>query len=165
MHSSTTYTIFLTPPSHTLSPDYESTIDQFLTDVAADSGGDGNVYLAAPQYSDESSRAVYASTFGGTTEDTTTIGDACSKQYGSSYKVNGCLLDTDVQGAIQRALSAQEPVGVHRLARAGGLHALAQPRARHDQPRPVGRVHDHAHARDRLHRSVTLSTTVAPAAT
>jgi hypothetical protein len=106
MHSSTTYTIFWSPPSHTLLPDYESTVNQFLTDVAADSGGDGNVYSAAPQYSDDASRAVYASTFGGATEDTTPIGDNCSKQYGVSYKVDGCVLDTDVQAAVQRALAA-----------------------------------------------------------
>lgn len=106
MHSSTTYSIFWSPPSHLLLPDYESTVNQFLTDVAADSGGSGNVYSAAPQYSDDSSRAVYASTFGGTTQDTTPIGDDCAKQYGSSYTVNGCVLDTDVQDAVERALTA-----------------------------------------------------------
>jgi hypothetical protein len=107
MHSNTTYLIFWSP-GNTISASYESTITQFFTDVAADSGKNTNVYSTDPQYTDTSGQgANYASHFGGAWIDTsTTIPNHCSGEYqGTGISVNGCVLDSDLQTEVLNALS------------------------------------------------------------
>jgi hypothetical protein len=105
MHSSTTYTIFWSSPAQPMPAGYESTINQFFTDVAQDSGGAGNVYSTDPQYTDATDRANYLSTFGGTFDDTTTaIPSHCGSQYGT-LTVSGCILDSDLQAEVSHAIA------------------------------------------------------------
>jgi hypothetical protein len=105
MHSNTTYLIFWSPGG--MAAGYESTIKQFFNDVATDSGLTTNVYSTDTQYTDGSGHANYASTYGGYWEDTSTaIPDHCSSQYPSGVTVSGCVVDSDLQAEVGRAMSA-----------------------------------------------------------
>ena len=57
----------LSPSILTFDASYETVLNQYFTDVAADSGGSNNVYSAATQYYDNpgSGHVQYQSTFGG----------------------------------------------------------------------------------------------------
>ncbi|TML77775.1 MAG: hypothetical protein E6G12_02355, partial [Actinobacteria bacterium] len=52
-------------PSLTFGANYETLINQYFTDVQADSHGASNVYSVDPQYTDGTGAADYDSTFGG----------------------------------------------------------------------------------------------------
>lgn len=52
MHSATIYAIYWSPAGTTTSANYQSTISQYLTDVAAASGTTNNVYATLSQYYD-----------------------------------------------------------------------------------------------------------------
>jgi hypothetical protein len=106
MHSNTTYTIFWAPPGQSMPAGYESTINQFFADVAHDSGGSANVYSSDVQYTDATDRANYASSFGGTWEDTgTPIPNHCAAYYTNTFKVSGCVVDLDLQTEVAHAIA------------------------------------------------------------
>jgi hypothetical protein len=109
MDSNTTHLIFW----GSMPTGYESTIVQYFTDVAADSGKNTNVYSTDPQYTDATGRANYNSTYGGAYDDSDPIPDHCSKQYsaGAASKMAGCVVDSDLQSAIAKAMSANPSWG------------------------------------------------------
>jgi hypothetical protein len=103
MTTNKTYLIYWAPSDHPISATYESLIDGFFQNVAADSSKTTNVYASDTQYSN----IAYSSTAGGPSwVDTTAIPDHCSGQYKAPYHVSGCVLDTDIQAAVSRAILA-----------------------------------------------------------
>jgi hypothetical protein len=112
MRTNTTYAIYWVPSGFSVDANYESLINRYLTDVAADSGSLTNVYSVAMQYYDDVAAIHYQSAFGGSYLDT------------SPFPVSGCddgqdsvcLTDQQVENEIQRVLTLQ---GWH-----GGTDAL-----------------------------------------
>ncbi|HEX3433964.1 MAG TPA: IPT/TIG domain-containing protein [Solirubrobacteraceae bacterium] len=84
MHSNTNYTIYWAPPKAPAYPaEYQSGVNQYLEDLAHDSGGVQNVDSVATQYGDSGGEfANYSSHFGGTFVDT------------DPYPANGCAAAT-----------------------------------------------------------------------
>ena len=72
LHSNRTHLIFWEPAGSGLcfDPGYESLIETFLNDVAADSHMTTNVYGLTGQYTDAGGPAAYDSTYGGSVIDT-----------------------------------------------------------------------------------------------
>ncbi len=68
----TTYVVYWVPSGYSMSATYQSLINRYLTDVAADSGRATNVYATDTQYDDSTNTFIqYSSTFGGSFVDTT----------------------------------------------------------------------------------------------
>jgi hypothetical protein len=101
------------PTPLTFDAKYESVINQYLADVAHDSGGAQNVYSVATQYYDLGSVHVqYASTVGGSYVDHDPLPASGCDDGSSAY----CLTDQQLQTEIQSVLTAK---GWH-----GGLNHL-----------------------------------------
>jgi len=94
-------------PTLTFDASYESLINRYFTDVAADSGGSNNVYSVATQYSDDNGNVQYQSTFGGPFVDHNPLpANGCNDSYqGVSDPV--CLTDAQLQAEIQNVLTAK----------------------------------------------------------
>jgi hypothetical protein len=71
MHSNSTHVVYWEPSGHTTSSTYKSLIQQYLGDVAVDSGLLTNVYASDTQYTDGTGSANYTSTYAGALTDTT----------------------------------------------------------------------------------------------
>ncbi len=68
----TTHVVYWEPPGSSVTANYHSLIERYLTDVAADSGRVTNVYSTDTQYNDSSNTFIqYQQTFGGSSTDTT----------------------------------------------------------------------------------------------
>jgi hypothetical protein len=68
----TTHVVYWEPPGATVTANYHSLIERYLSDVAADSGRVTNVYATDTQYNDSGSNFIqYQQTWGGSTTDTT----------------------------------------------------------------------------------------------
>jgi hypothetical protein len=103
MHSSTTYAIYWVPPGYHVSTHYESLINQYLADVAAESGHTTNVYSVATQYYDANGPLDYASSFAGSYVDTNAFpGSGCDDGVDAV-----CLTDQQLQEELQNVLSAK----------------------------------------------------------
>jgi Phosphate-induced protein 1 conserved region len=109
MQTNTTYTIYWLGPSGVVSSPYESTINGFLTNVAAAKSATTDTYAVDTQYYGPSGADIQnSSTYAGSWVDTTTpIPDNCSSEYaGTGVSVQGCVLDSDIQAEVSRALAA-----------------------------------------------------------
>jgi hypothetical protein len=93
------------PATLTFDASYESLINRYFTDVAADSGGINNVYSVATQYYDNPGHAPiqYSSTFGGAyiAKDPLPL-NGCNDGV-DTY----CLTDQQLQAEIQTVLTAK----------------------------------------------------------
>jgi large repetitive protein len=106
MRSNTVYAIYWVPSGYSLPANYAATINQYFTDVAADSGRSTNVYGTDPQYTDSGGRASYDSTFGGSVTDTNSYpADGCADPFAPWY-VTKCLTDAQLQAEIQSVVAA-----------------------------------------------------------
>ena len=106
MRTNTTYAIYWVPSGFSYNgnnSNYENTINQYFTDVAADSGLGTNVYSTDLQYSDTTGHIAYDSTFGGSTVVTTTFPPSGCDDGISSV----CLTDDQLQTEVQSVVSAQ----------------------------------------------------------
>lgn len=102
MHTNKTYAIYWVPSGSSVSSNYESLINRFFTDVAADSGKTSNVYYSDAQYTDGTGSAAYSSTFAGSTVDTNALpANGCSDSYTSS-----CLSDAQIRAEIDKVATA-----------------------------------------------------------
>jgi hypothetical protein len=100
MGTNKTYAIYWVPSGSSMPTGYQSTINQFFTDVAHDSNMSTNVYAADTQYSS----IQYNSTFGGSTVDTNAFPtNGCSVYSG----VTRCLTDAQIQQEILNVVSSQ----------------------------------------------------------
>jgi hypothetical protein len=100
MHTNTTYAIYWAPSGFGDSS-YESLINRYLTDVAAASGSQSNVYSVATQYYDNTGAISYRSTFGGSYVDSDpfpTSGCAAASV---------CLTDDQLEAEIQTVLTRE----------------------------------------------------------
>lgn len=102
MHTNATYAIYWVPPGYTVSQRYESLLDQFLSDVAADSGKQTNVYWSDTQYYDNvNGNILYNSTFVRDFVDTNPFpASGCKDAYTSV-----CLTDAQLQAEIGNVIS------------------------------------------------------------
>jgi hypothetical protein len=90
------------PATLTFDAKYQPVINQFLIDVAHDSGGADNVYPIANQYTDGSGAIQYKSTFGGSYVAHNPLPASGCNDGSSSY----CLTDQQLQNEIQATLTA-----------------------------------------------------------
>jgi IPT/TIG domain len=100
MTTNKTYAIYWVPVGSSMPAGYQSTINQFFTDVAHDSGMSSNVYASDTQYSS----IQYSSTFAGSTVATTAFpSNGCPVYSG----VTRCLTDAQLQNEINTVIGSQ----------------------------------------------------------
>ena len=101
MHANRVHAIYWFPPGYTLAPSYRSVIDQYLSDVAHDSGSEGNVYSTDPQYTDSSANAAYSSTAATSIVDPQPFpASGCSDP-----KTSACVSDSQIVSEVNRVVS------------------------------------------------------------
>ncbi len=103
MHTNTVYAIYWVPAGYSVSANYESIINGFFQNVAADSTKTSNVYYSDSQYYDTANgNILYQSTFGGSIVDTNAFpANGCTDSYTTK-----CLSDAQLQTEVQRVMSA-----------------------------------------------------------
>jgi len=104
MRTNTVYTIFWVPSGYSVPANYQSLINQFFTDVAADSGKTSNVYWSDTQYYNGAKTHIqYKSTFGGSAVDTKALpANGCTD---SATKV--CLSNAQLRNEINSVVTAR----------------------------------------------------------
>ena len=117
MVTNTTHAIYWVPAGYTVSGTYESLIDGFFTNVAADSTTSTNVYASDTQYYQNVGGTQYIgynSSFGGSTVDTTPFpASGCSD---TVAQTSVCLSDTQLQAEISKVVAAKGwPKGLGNL--------------------------------------------------
>jgi PKD repeat protein len=115
----TTHVVYWEPPGSSVTANYHSLIERYLTDVAADSGRVTNVYATDTQYSDSGSNFIqYQQTFGGALTDTnafpaTTSG--CPLTDGTRTATN-CLTQTQEATELDNFIQANSlPRGLNNI--------------------------------------------------
>jgi len=104
MRTNQTYAIYWAPSGFSLPTGYESTINQYFTDVAHDDGGNQNVYGILNQYYDGTGNIAYNSTFAGAVVDTNAYpASGCTDAPYASV----CLTDAQLQKEIKAVVAAQ----------------------------------------------------------
>jgi IPT/TIG domain len=106
MLTNKTYAIYWKPAGYSMASGYDTTINQYFTDVAHDSGMGSNVYAAATQYYQNpgSQHIQYSSTFGGSFTDTNPFpASGCPLYNGLPV----CLTDAQIQTEIDNVISSQ----------------------------------------------------------
>jgi PKD domain len=109
LHSNRTHAIFWEPAGSGLSfePGYESLIETFLIDVAADSHRTTNVYGLSGQYSDGSGPAAYDSTYDGALVATDPLpANGCTEPPTTGPGWSLCLTDDQLEAEIQHVIEA-----------------------------------------------------------
>ena len=93
-----------------MTANYHSLIEQYLTDVAADSGRATNVYATDTQYADGSSNFIqYQQTFGGASTDTTAFPatvSGCPLTDGGTRTATNCLTQTQEATELDNFIQA-----------------------------------------------------------
>ena len=101
MHANTVHAIYWLPAGSSVSTNYQSLINGFFGNVAADSAKSSNVYFSDTQYSDTSGPIAYSSTFANSFVDTSQFPrSGCRDRYTSV-----CLTDGQLQSEITRLVS------------------------------------------------------------
>jgi hypothetical protein len=120
MQTNNTYAIYWDPAGFTMQPNYASTIDQFLGDVAADSGKTSNVYYSDTQYYSGTNNFIsYSSAFKGSVTDTTAFpASGCTD---SVAQTTVCLSDDQLRAEIDTVATA------NNWPRAGSLFFIFTP--------------------------------------
>jgi hypothetical protein len=105
MVTNKTYTVFWLPSGQYMQSGYQSTVNQYFTDVAHDSGMPTNVYAASTQYTQNGNTNVqYASTFAGTATDTSAFPiNGCTPSGGETV----CLSDAQLQAELKKVIGQQ----------------------------------------------------------
>ena len=120
----TVHTIFWAPSGYQFSGSpspgvlgYEPMIQQFFTDVAAESGSQSNVFSILDQYGDDSAPGQYSIAYNPATDsiDDTDPYPAQSQQCPSPAGVSTCITDEEVTSEINHIIQTTDPSGT-------GLH-------------------------------------------
>jgi hypothetical protein len=109
LHSNRTHVIFWVPSGSglALDPGYQSLVETFLTDVAADSHRTGNVYGLSGQYTDASGPAAYDSTYGGSVSATDPLPpNGCAEPAVTGPGWSVCLTDDQLETEIEHVIAA-----------------------------------------------------------
>ncbi len=103
MQTNSTYAIYWIPAGYSVSPNYQSLINGFFQNVAADSGKTSNVYYSTTQYYDTTGvRISYSSSFAGSYLDTSPLpASGCTDAYTSV-----CITDAQIRTEIQKVMTA-----------------------------------------------------------
>ena len=109
LHSNRTHPIFWEPAGSglTFDPGYESLIETFLSDVAADSHKTTNIFSLSGQYRDHSGPAAYDSTYGGAVRRHRPA--AAERLLGAGRRAPGwtvCLTDGQLETELERVVAA-----------------------------------------------------------
>jgi hypothetical protein len=99
LHSSATYAIYWLPRGFSMGAGYQSTIDRYFADAAADSGRSKNVYSTLTQYYDAKGPIRYRQTFAGSTVDASAFPKSGCPRY---QGLGVCLSDAQVAGEVRR---------------------------------------------------------------
>jgi hypothetical protein len=99
MTTNKVYAIYWKPAGFSMAAGYDTTINQYFTDVAHDSGMGTNVYASDTQYSG----IHYSSTFGGSATDTTAFPASGCPNYTSA---NVCLTDAQIQAELDNVINS-----------------------------------------------------------
>lgn len=104
MHTNKTYAIYWEPAGYTVSSGYQSIINGFFGNVAADNNKTSNVYYSDTQYYDNTNGFIlYNSTFGGFYVDASPLPPSgCT----DSYTPSACLSDAQIQTEIATDITA-----------------------------------------------------------
>jgi hypothetical protein len=108
LHSNRTHPIFWEPAGSglTFDPGYESLIETFLVDVAADSHKTTNVYGLSGQYTDGSGPAAYDSNYSGAVVDTDPLpANGCTEPPGTGPGWSVCLTDAQLETEIEHVVA------------------------------------------------------------
>ncbi len=108
LHSNLTHPIFWAPAGSglTFDPGYESLIDTFLTDVAADSHKTTNTFSLTGQYHDSKGPAAYDSTYAGAVVDTDPLPpNGCTEPGPTGPGWTVCLTDAQIQTEIEQVVA------------------------------------------------------------
>jgi PKD domain-containing protein len=111
LHSNRTHPIFWEPAGSGLAfdPGYESLIQTFLIDVAADSHKTTNVYSVSGQYTDSSGPAAYDSTFGGAVLDTDPLPpNGCTEPAVTGPGWTVCLTDAQLETEFEHVVATDQ---------------------------------------------------------
>jgi IPT/TIG domain len=100
MTTNKTYAIYWKPSGYSIASGYDTTINQFFTDVAADNGKSTNVYAVDTQYSS----IQYSSAFGGSFTDTNAFPVSGCPLYGG---LSECLTDAQIQAEINNVIATE----------------------------------------------------------
>ena len=109
LHSNRTHAIFWEPAGSGLAfePGYESLIETFLVDVAADSHRTSNVYGLSGQYADAGGPAAYDSTYGGAVVANDPLpANGCTEPAMTGPGWTLCLTDAQLETEIQHVIAA-----------------------------------------------------------
>ena len=119
MHSNRTHAIFWQPSGSNLRYDagYQSVVETFLRNVAADSHKPSNVYGLSGQYFDRTGRAAYNSTFSGAVETTDRLpSNGCTEPPLSGPGWLVCLSDAQLEAELEHVISAERlPTGMRDI--------------------------------------------------
>jgi PKD repeat protein len=115
MHSQTSYAIFWAPSGYSFPSGYTTAVEEFLEDVAADSGKASNVYSVSAQYTDGTGHATYSDAYGGSVADThayPTTG-TCPTYSGFGESFTACVSDEKLEAEVD-LVAAEEgwPTGL-----------------------------------------------------
>lgn len=108
LHSNRTHVIFWAPTGSGLAfdPTYQSLIETFLIDVAADSHRTGNVYGLSGQYTDGSGPAAYDSSYGGDVLATDPLpANGCTEPPMTGPGWGVCLNDDQLETEIEHVIA------------------------------------------------------------
>jgi len=101
------YAIYWNPWGSTDSSGYQSTINQYFTDVAADSGKSTNVYDSDTQYYETTGGTqyiTYSDSFAGSTTDTSSPSSkGCTNTSGGTL---GCVSDAQIASEVEKVRAA-----------------------------------------------------------
>ncbi len=100
MHTNKVYAIYWTPPGYAVDSGYESLINRFFGDVAADSGKTTNVYFSDTQYYDGTGNIAYSSGFAGSYVDTDPLPASGCVDADTSV----CVSDAQLQAEISKVV-------------------------------------------------------------
>ncbi|GAC1437622.1 MAG: hypothetical protein NVSMB51_12080 [Solirubrobacteraceae bacterium] len=100
----TVYSIYW-DPNGSFDPSYKDSVDQYINDVAIDSGSNSNVYFTSQEYLDSGSNpALYSHTFGGRLDDVNAYPDSgCTDPRGINAV---CLTDQQLQDELNSVIDA-----------------------------------------------------------
>jgi len=108
INSNRTHPIFWEPAGSGMAfdPGYESLIETFLIDVAADSHKTSNVYSLSGQYTDWNGPAAYDSAYGGAVVDTDPLPSSGCTEPATGPGWTVCLTDAQLETELEHVIAA-----------------------------------------------------------
>jgi hypothetical protein len=111
MHSDANYAIYWEPSGHTTTSTFKNIVNDYFSNVAADSGATNNDYSVATQYYDTTGNVAYSATSGGSIVDTDPYPSlGC---VGNASVGGPCINDSQLRGELAKVIAARHlPTGL-----------------------------------------------------